>query len=638
MDLRIKNIVLLIIDTLLINIAIYVSLLLRFDGLIPHQYLHSYIYMMPFFTLITLGSLIGFKLYNRVWEYAGVDEAGALLQATTISMLAVAAAIYALHLPLLPRSIYIMSWFLMTVLLGASRISWRLMRAILIRQKTHGARRVLIIGAGDAGAMLAREIRDNVHLKLRVIGFIDDDKHKHHLRLHNLPILGGREEIAAVVSRNEINEIIIAMPSVSRIAIKEIIHICKQTSANLRILPNIYASTNGSSMVTHLREVRMEDLLGRDPVVIDLERVSCYLKDKTVLVTGGGGSIGSELCRQVIRFKPFKLIIVDCCENNLFDIEMEMKSQNLDIKMAIELVDVRNRIKLEKIFKKHRPQVIFHAAAFKHVPMMERHPEEALHNNVIGTRNVAEMADKFQTEVFILISTDKAVNPSSVMGATKRIAELIIKDINRTSSTRLAAVRFGNVLGSRGSVIPTFMRQIAQGGPITVTHPDMTRFFMTIPEAVELVIEAGALTEGGETFVLDMGNPVKIADLARDLIELSGYVPDQDIQISYTGIRPGEKLYEELFLGGEEMACTSHERIFISTQELDENYTGINKNITHLVKKALADRNLVLRLIKSIVPEYHKPDYTGLKTASSGEVIYMDKRENKAKIAGSAGN
>jgi FlaA1/EpsC-like NDP-sugar epimerase len=340
----------------------------------------------------------------------------------------------------------------------------------------------------------------------------------------------------------------------------------------------------------------------------------------------------------VVRFDPRRLVIVDCCENNLFDIEMELKVLEPHMDMAIELVDIRNRRKLESIFKKHQPQVIFHAAAYKHVPMMERHPEEALHNNVIGTRNVVEMADKYQTETFILISTDKAVNPSSVMGATKRIAELIIKDINRTSSTRFAAVRFGNVLGSRGSVIPTFMKQIARGGPVTVTHPEMTRFFMTIPEAVELVIEAGALTEGGETFVLDMGNPIKIADLARDLIKLSGFEPDRDIQISYSGIRPGEKLYEELFLGREEMAATRHERIFISTKELDDNYAGINQTIIPLVKNVLHDRNQVLNLIKSIVPEYYKPNYAELKPVSSGEVIYMDKVDKKTKKVGSVSN
>lgn len=625
MDLRIRNIILLFTDTILINMALYASLLLRFDGHIPHKYLHSYIHLMPLFTLVILCSLIGFKLYNRVWEYASVGEAGALLRATTAGILTIVAVIYQFSLPLLPRSIYIMGWFLITVLLGVSRISWRLVRDFLIKQKCQAARRVLIVGAGDAGAMLVREIRNNFHLNSEVIGFIDDDKQKQRLILQNLPILGGREKIPEVVSRYEIDEIIIAMPSVSSQNIKEIINICKHTPANLRILPNIYASSNGTSIMNQLRDVQMEDLLGRDPVVIDIERVSCYLNNKTVLVTGGGGSIGSELCRQVVRFDPRRLVIVDCCENNLFDIEMELKVLEPDMDIAIELVDIRNRRKLESIFKKHQPQVLFHAAAYKHVPMMERHPEEALHNNVMGTRNVVEMADKYQTETFILISTDKAVNPSSVMGATKRIAELIIKDINRTSSTRFAAVRFGNVLGSRGSVIPTFMKQIARGGPVTVTHPDMTRFFMTIPEAVELVIEAGALAEGGETFVLDMGNPVKIADLARDLIKLSGYEPDRDIKISYSGIRPGEKLYEELFLGREEMAATRHERIFISTKELDDNYAGINQTIIPLVKNVLHDRNQVLNLIKSIVPEYQKPKYTELKPVASGEVIYLEK-------------
>lgn len=632
-----RTLIMLIVDALLINMAVYTAMLLRFEGQVPTVFIQSFVHLMPLITAITILALMGFKLYSRMWEYASIGELFSIVFATTISMATIIVTIKALNISGLPRSVYILSWIIINLFIGLSRLWWRLFRDYFIKVN-QSSKRILIVGAGDAGALLAREIQNNPNLGLEAAAFVDDDPGKKKKMLLGLPVKGGRDIIPELVKELKIDEIIIAMPSVTNTIKKEIIDICKKTSASLKMLPDIYQSSNGTSIVNQLRNVQMEDLLGREPVRSDLAQISGYLHNKTVLVTGGGGSIGSELCRQVVRFNPHRLVIVDCCENNLFDIEMELKAIEQGMDIAIELVDIRNRRKLEATFQKHRPQVIFHAAAYKHVPMMERHPEEALHNNVIGTRNVAEMADKYGAETFILISTDKAVNPSSVMGATKRIAELVTKDINRTSVTRFAAVRFGNVLGSRGSVIPTFMKQIAKGGPVTVTHPDMTRFFMTIPEAVELVIQAGALARGGETFVLDMGDPVKISDLARDLIKLSGYEPDREIQISYTGIRPGEKLYEELFLGREEMASTRHERIFISTKELDDNYTGINKTINVLVKNALPDRTRVLNLIKTLVPEYQRPDYTELKADSSGEVIYLDKREKRARKSGSLGN
>lgn len=632
-----RTFIMLIVDAILINMAIYTALLLRFEGHIPGTYIHSFMNLAPIFTGIIILFLIAFKLYSRMWEYASIGELFSIVFATTISMAAIVVAIKALNLDGLPKSVYILSWLVMNIFIGISRLWWRLFRDYFIKVN-QSSKRILIVGAGDAGAMLVREIQNNPSLGLEAAAFVDDDPGKNKKMLLGLPVKGGRDSIPELVKELEINEIIIAMPSISNTIKKEIIDICKKTPASLKILPDIYHSSNGTSIVNQLRNVQMEDLLGREPVKTDLAQISGYLYNKTVLVTGGGGSIGSELCRQVMRFNPRCLIIVDNCENNLFDIEMEMLSLKPAADMVIELVDIRNRRKLEATFQKHRPQVIFHAAAYKHVPMMERNPEEALHNNVIGTRNVAEMADKYGAETFILISTDKAVNPSSVMGASKRIAELVTKDINRTSPTKFAAVRFGNVLGSRGSVIPTFMKQIQKGGPVTVTHPDMTRFFMTIPEAVELVIQAGALAQGGETFVLDMGEPVKIADLARDLIKLSGYEPDRDIQISYTGVRPGEKLYEELFLSREEMAATRHERIFISTKELDDNYMGLNQNIQILVRSVLHDKNQVLNLIRTLVPEYHRPDYNKLKVAQPGEVIYLEEIGKKTKKTGTSIN
>lgn len=602
-----RTVVMLTVDALLINAAVYVALLLRFDGMVHPQYLSLYIRHIPLITAINLLSFLVFRLYSRVWEYASINELFSIFKATTSSLLVIIALIELFNQPYLPRSIYIMSWLGITLLIGTSRLWWRLFRDYHLQPKKIG-RRVLIVGAGDAGAMLAREIQSNPSLGLSAVGFIDDDPGKSDKVMLGLQIHGSRSEIPALVREMQIDEIIIAMPSVNRSEVRSIIDVCKQTSASLKILPDIYRSSTGP-MINRVRDVQMEDLLGRDAVEIDLKQVSGYINKKTVLVTGAGGSIGSELCRQIAEFRPRQLVILDNCENNLFDIEMELNDTGYGNDIAVELADVKHRHNIELIFSKYRPQVVFHAAAYKHVPMMERHPEEALRNNVLGTLNTAEMAHKYGTEIFVQISTDKAVNPTSVMGATKRIGELIIKDINRTSSTRFTAVRFGNVLGSRGSVIPTFKKQIERGGPVTVTHPDMTRYFMTIPEAVELVIQAGAIARGGEIFVLDMGEPVRIADLARDLIKLYGYQPDEDIEINYTGTRPGEKLYEELFSGREEMAATLHERIFISRKEMDLAYAGINKKIPLLIQKVGSDRGAILNLIARIVPEYTKPDY-----------------------------
>ena len=602
-----RTVVMLTVDALLINAAVYVALLLRFDGMVHPQYLSLYIRHIPLITAINLLSFLVFRLYSRVWEYASINELFSIFKATTSSLLVIIALIELFNQPYLPRSIYIMSWLGITLLIGTSRLWWRLFRDYHLQPKKIG-RRVLIVGAGDAGAMLAREIQSNPSLGLSAVGFIDDDPGKSDKVMLGLQIHGSRSEIPALVREMQIDEIIIAMPSVNRSEVRSIIDVCKQTSASLKILPDIYRSSTGP-MINRVRDVQMEDLLGRDAVEIDLKQVSGYINKKTVLVTGAGGSIGSELCRQIAEFRPRQLVILDNCENNLFDIEMELNDTGYGNDIAVELADVKRRHNIELIFSKYRPQVVFHAAAYKHVPMMERHPEEALRNNVLGTLNTAEMADKYGTEIFVQISTDKAVNPTSVMGATKRMGELIIKDINRTSSTRFTAVRFGNVLGSRGSVIPTFKKQIERGGPVTVTHPDMTRYFMTIPEAVELVIQAGAIARGGEIFVLDMGEPVRIADLARDLIKLYGYQPDEDIEINYTGTRPGEKLYEELFSGREEMASTLHERIFISRKEMDLAYAGIKKKIPVLIRKVGSDRGAILNLIARIVPEYTKPDY-----------------------------
>jgi FlaA1/EpsC-like NDP-sugar epimerase len=592
---------LLITDAVLINLAVYGALLLRFEGHIEAQYISAYFSLLPLITAVILLFLFASKLYHRIWEYASIGEMMGIVQATTCGMALIVLAIYFLNLPKLPRSIYILSWVLMNVLIGASRIWWRVFRDYFLRETMQGASKVLIVGAGDAGALLSREIRNNPQLKLKPVGFVDDDKQKQKKILNGIPVLGTRDDIPRIIKEFAIDEIIIAMPSLSGRVTRELVDICKQTSARVRILPPAQQYINGHSLIARVREVEMEDLLRREPVEIDLEAVAGYLTKKPVLVTGAGGSIGSELCRQVSRFSPSRLVLVDNSENNLFEIEMELRTEYPDLAICPELADVREPEKIDVLFQTYTPAVVFHAAAYKHVPMMERHPAAGVRNNIFGTRNVAEAADKYGAETFILISTDKAVNPSSIMGATKRIAEMVVQSLARTSNTRFAAVRFGNVLGSRGSVVPLFKKQIASGGPVTVTHPDMKRFFMTIPEAVQLVIQAGAMASGGEIFVLDMGEPVKIVDLACDLIRLSGLRLNEDIDIIYTGIRPGEKLYEELFTDRENMKATRHQRIFISRQDLDNDYIDISRRVAALLEQGASSDNEVRALLSQFL-------------------------------------
>lgn len=603
-----RNIVLVIIDAILINLAVYSALLFRFDAHIPVKYIDAFITLSPIFTFLGLAFLMGLNLYSRIWEYASIGEMIAILRATTASIGSAIVIIYTFELQGLPRSVYVGTWVMMNALIGASRISWRLFKDRCLIHTEKQARRILIVGAGDAGAILAREIQSNTKLNMKVVGFVDDDRAKRRQFLYGVPVLGDRSRIPVLVRNLAVEEVIIAIPSAPGSVVRCILDICKGTNSRVRILPGIYQSIKGR-MVTNLRNVQMDDLLYREPIETDLNEIAGYIGDKTILITGAGGSIGSELCRQVLSLGPAKLVMVDNCENNLFDIETEMHTMKAVTEICPELKDVKHKDKMERIFKKYSPNVVFHAAAYKHVPMMERHPDEAIGNNVIGTRNVAELADKYKVDTFILVSTDKAVNPTSVMGASKCLAELIVKDIGRNSKTKFAAVRFGNVLGSRGSVIPTFIKQIESGGPLTVTHPEMRRYFMTIPEAVQLIIQAGAMAENGEIFVLDMGDMVKIDDLARDLIYLSGRELGRDLEIIYTGIRPGEKLYEELFTDREGMGATKHERIFISQQEMDADYINVGKTIMSVYNNGFANSGAVIDLIKRLIPEYRGQEH-----------------------------
>ncbi|PFM94371.1 hypothetical protein COL27_15045 [Bacillus sp. AFS075960] len=486
-----------------------------------------------------------YKLYNKAWEYASIGELKQIFKAITLSILVTAVVQQIVNHDIYVRILAI-AWMLHLLLIGGSRFVWRMFRDTYI---TKGAdkKRTLIVGAGSAGTMVVRQLLHNKEADLYPIAFVDDDRNKQKLEIYNVPVIGTTNHIKEVVEDNDIEHIIIAIPSLNRKQINEIFEKCRKTKAKTQIVPMLEDLLDGKVSVNEVRDVQVEDLLGREPIQLDDAGIGEKIAGKTILVTGAGGSIGSEICRQVMKYKPAKIVLLGHGENSIYNIEMEMRVTYKDsVEVTTEIADVQDRHKIFEIVKKHQPYIVYHAAAHKHVPLMERNPEEAVKNNIFGTKNVAEAADTFKVNTFVMVSTDKAVNPTNVMGATKRFAEMLVQHLAVVSNnTRFVAVRFGNVLGSRGSVIPLFKKQIQKGGPVTVTHPDMIRYFMTIPEASRLVIQAGTLAKGGELFVLDMGDPVKIVDLAKNLITLSGY-SIEEIGIEFTGLRPGEKMYEEL--------------------------------------------------------------------------------------------
>lgn len=586
-------------------IAALVSIYLRFDGnLIPQNYLSMLVGQLPFFVMITIVSFFLFKLYSRVWRYAGSSELLAIVGANFAG--AICWFIFSVLVEaVLPRSIYILTALVLTFFVGGTRLSLRVYSYLTSKpqyiQMTQKLNKVLVIGAGDAGAMLAREIERYHSGKRKIIGFIDDDRDKQGKTMFGIRVLGSRYDIEQVVADTDANEIIIAMPSVKGKEIKEIIDVCKNTNCKLTILPGVYEIIEGTVSVNQLRPVEVEDLLGRDPVKLDTKNVSAYITGKVVLITGAGGSIGSEICRQVAKMQPQKMLLLGKGENSIYEISQELSIEYPQIRKVPIIADVRDEERINGIMDHFHPHVVFHAAAHKHVPLMEYQPMEAVRNNVLGTKVVAEAASKNGVETFVMISTDKAVNPTSVMGCTKRVAEMFVQSMNSISETRFAAVRFGNVLGSRGSVIPFFKKQIAKGGPVTVTHPDMKRYFMTIPEASQLVLQAGAMAEGGEVFVLDMGEPVKIYDLARDMITLSGMIPEVDIEIKFTGLRPGEKLFEELLSAEDGTEATQHKKIFTAMIKCVDK-TKLDFQIRRLLEQTTGDN--VVEVLKETVPTY----------------------------------
>lgn len=605
-----ENIVLLMADILLVNCAAFGALLLRFEFDIPEQYYSLLLNNLAVINIIMIASFYIFNLYRNLWKYASIEELYSVVISCAVGTTVLIIYFYTFGMRF-PRSFYLIFPLLSTAFIGGLRFSYRVGGRLksLYSKKYFGLKKVMVIGAGEAGSMVIKEIKNNPQIERQPVAVIDDDPSKINMRIHGVPVLGTRYDIPKIAAKMGIDEIIVAMPSAGKQEIKAILNICKETKCKLRTLPGVFELIDGRVDIKKIRDVDLEDLLGREPVVVDLDEICSYIENCKVLVTGGGGSIGSELCRQIARFNPEKLLILDIYENGAYEIQNELKRKYGNrIKVETIIASIRDKNRMEQVFFKHKPELVFHAAAHKHVPLMEINPTEAVKNNVFGTLNTAELADKYRAKKFVLISTDKAVNPTNIMGATKRIAEMVIQAIDRQSRTQYAAVRFGNVLGSSGSVIPLFKKQIAEGGPVTVTHPEVTRYFMTIPEAVQLVLQAGAMAEGGEIFVLDMGEPVKILDLARDLIKLSGFEPDRDIKIEFTGLRPGEKLYEELLMAEEGLKKTKNEKIYIGEPvfiDIDRLKKELNILYAILQKE---EEELIGPILKRLVPTYKKPE------------------------------
>lgn len=565
-------------DIFVMNLSYGLALWLRFDfqfSDIPTDYLMTWIKYIPIHTVCTLILMFAFKLYRSMWRFASFDE---LSRTTVVSAISLALHIIGTTVIFerMPVSYYVMGGLLQYCLITGIRFSYRAYRAFWSRNSMKGSRdtkNTMIIGAGEAGRTIISELsKSGNRLQTKICCVIDDNKNKKNRYIDGIPIVGTREDIPEMVEKYQIQKIIFAIPAISAEEKKKILEICKETGCEVQIVPAVYQLANGEVKVSSIRPVEIEELLGRESIRLDLKEISSYVNDKVVLVTGGGGSIGSELCRQIAAYGAKHLLILDIYENNAYDIEQELRRSYPDIHMTALIGSVRDVGCLKKIFEQYRPQLVFHAAAHKHVPLMETSPNEAIKNNVFGTYNTARLANEYGAEKFVLISTDKAVNPTNIMGASKRMCEMVVQMMSRHSKgTQFAAVRFGNVLGSNGSVIPLFKKQIAEGGPVTVTHPDIIRYFMTIPEAVSLVLTAGSYAKGGEIFVLDMGEPVKILDLATNLIKLSGLKPGTDIEIRFSGLRPGEKLFEELLMAEEGLHKTKNNLIFIGEPiEMDD--------------------------------------------------------------------
>ena len=611
-QLLVRRFFLFLTDTFLLNACVYLSLIMRFDvGIvsIEPQYISNYVENVLPYTIMSLLIFWLFRLYHSLWQYASIAEVYRIAEACII--------VEVVHFlsnkimgNMLPRSCYFNAAIYLIIAICASRFMYRMIRTVLNKYRNiKTSNNVMIIGAGEATNVIMREIQNSSYLaNSNIACIIDDDRRKVGKYIRGVKVIGTRDKIKEAAKLYDIDEIIFAIPSASNEVKRDILNICKETDCTLKILPGVYQMVDGEINVNSIRNVDVLDLLGRDPIEVDIESIMGYVKDKVIMVTGGGGSIGSELCRQLVSHKPKQLIIFDIYENNAYDIQQELKINYPDANVVTLIGSIRNVSRLESVFAQYKPDIVYHAAAHKHVPLMEVSPDEAVKNNVVGTWNVARMADKYGVKKFVMISTDKAVNPTNVMGATKRICEMIVQTYNEISKTDFVAVRFGNVLGSNGSVIPLFKRQIEAGGPVTVTDPNIIRYFMTIPEAVSLVLQAGAYAKGGEIFILDMGEPVKIDDLAKNLIRLSGYTLGVDMEIKYTGLRPGEKLYEELLMKEEGLQETDNKLIHIG-KPIEFDKENFFNNLEKLKEEAYSETGNIRELLKKVVDTYHPDEH-----------------------------
>lgn len=621
-------------DVILINLALMLAIFIHNEGRFDYGSLVDYAYLLIAITGIKMLVFKGFQLYSSLWEYASIEElmkvVAAVLVGNTIGIIYSTLTDFNIY-----WGVYVVSFVFEVAFVGGNRFSYRILRRIkqnksLTRQDDHN--RVLIIGCGSTASLIATEIKTHPSQYGHLIGYISDDDAKYGQTIAGIKVLGNRYDILSIVKRHKVDEVIVAMPTATKEQTKEILDECKRTGAKVKIVPGIMEVIDGRVSMNAIRNVEIEDLLGRDPVNLNISQIASYIEGKIVMVTGGGGSIGSELSRQIAKFRPNKLIILDIYENNAYEIQNELIREYGDkLELEVLIASVRDKKAINRIFAEHRPQVVFHAAAHKHVPLMERSPKEAIKNNVFGTLNLVEAANDYRVERFVLISTDKAVNPTNVMGASKRLCEMIVQSMAGQSATKFVGVRFGNVLGSNGSVIPLFKKQIEEGGPVTVTHQDIIRYFMTIPEASQLVIQAGGMANGGELFILNMGEPVRIYDLAEDLIRLSGLKPHEDIEIKVTGLRPGEKLYEELLMAEEGMSNTKHEKIYIGAP-YDINFKILKSNLEKLMDMIpeATDEEIKDRLTV-LVPTYKRLDVHTSSQVSSAEDVAKFK-ENKRYI------
>ncbi len=599
-------------DIMSVILSCALALLIRYEfhiAEVPEYFYVPVMRAMPLLVAVTIAIFWFLKLYNSLWAFAGETELQNLVIACVLSGVAgvIILPFFKIEQQAVPQSFHFMYVFLLITLTFISRFSYRFLRSMKHRNANkNNSVSVMVIGAGEAGNIIIKEILNSHYSTMNLKCIIDDSQEKWGRYIQGIKVVGGRDRILEAAAEYDIDEIIIAIPSLSRQKLAGLLDICKETKCRLQVLPAIYQLVNGEVSVSKLRNVEVEDLLGREPVRVDMDSILGYVQGKTVLITGGGGSIGSELCRQIAAHHPGQLIIVDIYENNAYDIQQELKKTHPEMKLTVLIASVRNAERLNWIFKNYRPDIVYHAAAHKHVPLMEDSPCEAVKNNVFGTFNTAMAAALYHTQRFVMISTDKAVNPTNIMGASKRICEMIVQAFNSEyPDTNFVAVRFGNVLGSNGSVIPLFKKQIAAGGPVTVTDPNIIRYFMTIPEAVSLVLQAGAYAKGGEIFVLDMGKPVRILDLAENLIKLSGYKVGEDIRIEFTGLRPGEKLYEEMLMDEEGLRDTANSQIHIG-KPLDIDRDRFFSQLIELKKAAYVESPDIREYVKAIVPTYKK--------------------------------